>query len=73
MIHDRVASAVQLAKGRLFDLDPKAEFVTIEAKTFRLLLETLIEVGTPARTHKIDDATVKNVMQKMAGFNARQS
>jgi hypothetical protein len=72
MLHDRIASAVQLARMRLSELDKSAPETTVATPTYRLLLETLIELGSSPANQKLADAAARAVMGRVTEVNEVQ-
>jgi hypothetical protein len=61
VIHDRVTSTLSLARVVLGAIDPKATHTSVQNETLKLLLNTLIELGTPAQHMKIAAEAKKTV------------
>lgn len=61
-MHDRIGSVVNLAKARLLALDRAAIDTTLPTATLELLLNTLIDLGTPAAAQKTGDDAARSVM-----------
>jgi hypothetical protein len=61
MIHDRVTSVLNLARVELGKIDPKTTHTSVQNETLRLMLNTLIELGTPQQHHKIEAEAKKTV------------
>lgn len=61
-IHDRTASVVALARNVLGGVDKSRLETPVQTETLRLLLETLIDLGTPASVQKIADGASRSVM-----------
>ena len=53
MIHDRVTSTLNLARVVLGTIDPKTTHTPVQNESLKLLLNTLIELGTPQQHQKI--------------------
>jgi hypothetical protein len=70
MVHDHIASAVQLARARLSELDPRAPETTVATATYRMFLETLIELGGTPANQKLADTAARVVMGKVSETEA---
>ena len=71
-IHDQTASVVALARVALADIDFRQENTTINTARLKLLLETLIEVGSPNQNIRVAEASNNEVRSLMTTFNAIQ-
>lgn len=63
---DRTASAVNLARSMLSTLDRSRLETPVQTETLRMLLETIVDLGTPAQTRKVGDAATREVMGRVA-------
>jgi|HubBroStandDraft_1064217.scaffolds.fasta_scaffold26111_3 hypothetical protein len=70
MAIDHVGSMVNLAKQMKLDLTGVGERTEVQTATLRLLLDTLIEVGTP-NIQKLQVDAARTVAQMIEGFNGR--
>jgi hypothetical protein len=61
MIHDRVTSTLSLARVVLGTIDPKTTHTPVQNESLKLLLNTLIELGTPVQHQKIAAEAKKTV------------
>lgn len=61
MIHDRVTSTLNLARVVLGTIDSKTTHTPVQNESLKLLLNTLIELGTPAQHQKIAAEAKKTV------------
>ena len=68
MIHDQTASILALARNVLSGVDPSQIETRVNTASLKLLLETLIALGTPA--HVISDSAPRTVAEHMAALNA---
>jgi hypothetical protein len=74
MLHNRTASTVNLAKSMLMDLnDQHTDTVTVATATLRLLLATLIEIGTADNpiANRIEAAQAAFVASRINGLEGR--
>lgn len=69
-VHDRTASVLSLARVALADIDQRQENTTINTARLVLLLETLIEIGSPNQNARVSEATNKEVSSLMSSFTA---
>ncbi len=68
-IHNQTASVVNLAKSWLMTLERSRIETPMPTETLRLILETLIELGTPAAAHEVADAGVRTVMGRTVAIS----
>lgn len=61
-IHDRTASVLSLARNILSGLDKSRLETPVQTESLRLLLTTLIELGTPPTVQKVADGANRTVM-----------
>jgi hypothetical protein len=61
-IHDRTASVLALARNILGGIDKSRLETPVQTESLRLLLETLIELGTPTVVAKVQDGAMRSVM-----------
>ena len=71
MIHDQTASILSLARNVLSGVDPGQLETRVNTASLKLLLETLIALGTPA--HVVSDSAPRTVAEHMAALNAGAS
>lgn len=69
MIHNQTASVMSLARTVLQGVDPKQTEARVSSATLILLLETLIDLGTPAHQMKASDQAQRTVAGHMASLN----
>ena len=62
MIHNEIASNVSLAKSILFGLDRSKLETSVPTATLVLLLNALIELGTPSADQKVNDGAIRAIM-----------
>jgi hypothetical protein len=70
MIHDKTASTLSLARNILGGIDRSHLETSIQTASLVLLLETLIDLGTPSINVKMADAQERTVMGAMAAVAA---
>lgn len=63
---DHVGNAVILARAQLQAIDPSALETKVQTGTYRLLLETLITLGTRSHQQKSADGAAHVVMSKIS-------
>ena len=68
MIHDQTASVLSLARNMLSGIDPRQIETRVNTASLELLLNTLIEIGTPAQP--VADGAARTVAGHMAALNA---
>jgi hypothetical protein len=61
LIHDRVASTWSLARVVLGSIYPKTTHTPVQNESLKLIINTLVELGTPAIHQKIASEGVKTV------------
>lgn len=66
---DRTATTVNLAKSILFGLDRKSLETPVQTQTLILLLDTLIDLGTPSVGQKVGDGAMRTVMAHTVAVN----
>lgn len=69
MLHDRTASTVALARNILMGVDKEKLETPVQTHTLILLLETLIDLGTPGVFGKISDGAAKTVAASMVAVS----
>ena len=69
MIHDHTASIVSLARATLQGVDPLQEFSSVRTATFVLLLQTLVDLGSPVMEGKVADSAARSVAGTLAAMN----
>ncbi len=62
MIHNEQASTLAMCRSLRQDLDPSQPSRTVPMATLILILDTLIELGTPAQVDRLNDAAGRTVM-----------
>ena len=62
---NRTANMVNLAKAELLALDPQAIDVKVNAATFRLLMNWIVEVGEPPKAPDFRDTAARTVLGRM--------
>jgi hypothetical protein len=70
-VHDQTASILSLARVTLSGIDARKEDTTVKSATLILLLEKLIELGSPNQTIRVSE-TNNHVHSLMATFNSLQ-
>jgi len=70
-IHDQTASVISLARVTLSGVDARQENTSIKTAALILLLEKLIELGSPNQTVRVSE-TNNHVNSLMATFNSLQ-
>ena len=70
-IHDQTASVISLARVTLSGVDARQENTSIKTAALILLLEKLIELGSPTNTVRVSE-TNNHVNSLMATFNSLQ-
>lgn len=65
---DHIGSMVNLARQRLMDLDLKTLKTEIGTHELKVLLETLISLGTPEAPKIMDAEARKTVAERIARF-----
>ena len=65
-IHNQVASTVALAKSWLLTLDRASIETKIPTATLELMLQSIVDMGTPAHDQAVSDAASRTVMGRMA-------
>lgn len=65
-VHDRTASAANLAKAMLMDLDRSKDETKVRTATLELLLKTIVELSTPVRFDKIHEEAKRTVAGMIA-------
>ena len=71
-IHDKTASVLALARVALADIDRRQENTTINTARLTLLLETLIEIGSPNQNARVTEASNNEVRSLMSTFQSMQ-
>ena len=61
MIHDHITSTMNMAKVLRDSIDPKTTHTSVRNETLKLLIETIIELGTPNQHIKLDRETKRTV------------
>jgi hypothetical protein len=61
-VHNVTASMVNLARAQLQGVDKASITTTIQTQTLILLLETLIDLGTPAAVSTLEDSAKRTIM-----------
>ena len=69
MIHDHTATVLSLARTTLQGVDPRKDQTIVRTASLVLLLQTLIDLGTPAHHDKTADAQMRSVMGTIAEIN----
>ena len=69
MIHDHTATVLSLARTTLQGVDPRKDQTIVRTASLVLLLQTLIDLGTPAHHDKAADAQMRSVMGTIAEIN----
>jgi hypothetical protein len=69
MIHDHTATVLSLARVVLQGVDPRKEETSVRTASLVLLLQTLIDLGTPAHHDKTADAQARSVLGTLAAIN----
>ena len=64
-IHDVTSSTVNLARMILDGMDDHAEMTSVRTATLKLLLNTLINLGTPRHHDKLVDSSTRTVSDMM--------
>ena len=67
-VHDHVASNIALARVVLSGLDYAQENSLVRTATLKLLLDTLIELGSTNPNGRVSESTGKEVSSLMATF-----
>ena len=70
MIHDHTASIVSLARATLQGVDPRQEFSSVRTATFVLLLQTLVDLGSPVMEGKVADSAAMRRDSSAASISA---
>lgn len=70
-IHDQTASVISLARVTLSGIDARQENTTVKTAALILLLEKLIELGSPTNTVRVAE-TNNHVQSLMSTFNSLQ-
>lgn len=70
-VHDQTASTISLARVILSGVDARKEDTTVKSATLILLLEKLIELGSPNQSVRVSE-TNNHVHSLMASFNSLQ-
>lgn len=68
-LHDRVASTLSLARTLLAGVDPRADTTNIRTASLVLLLETLIDLGSPGSQSKMTEAAHRTVLGHIESLN----
>ena len=61
MIHDVVTSTMNLARVVRGTIDPRTTHTPVQNETLKLIIDTLIDLGTPAQHQKIAAESRKTV------------
>lgn len=70
MIHDRTATVLSLARNMLMDVDPSKEQTPVRTASLVLVLQTLIDLGTPGTHDKLAGSAERTVMGSIARLGA---
>ena len=70
-VHDQTASIISLARVMLSGVDARQENTAVKSASLILLLEKLIELGSPTQTVRVSE-TNNHVHSLMATFNSLQ-
>ncbi len=70
MIHNQTASVLALARNVLACIDVKRERTEVNTATLVLLLETLIDLGSPAQNERVAEGNGREIRSLMASFQA---
>jgi hypothetical protein len=64
-LHNQTASVVNLARVRLGEIDLSREYHSIRSDTLKLLLETLIDLGTPDENVRVAEHGQRSITSLM--------
>jgi hypothetical protein len=69
MVHNHTATVLSLARTVLQGVDPRKDETSVRTASLVLLLQTLIDLGTPTHDDKTADGQSRSVMGTMAAIN----
>jgi len=69
MIHDQVASVLSLARRVRDGIDTRRLTTEVQSAELRLLLDTLIMLGTPKSVDRTADVQARTVAQSLTALN----
>lgn len=68
-MHDRIATTVNLAKSIRMGLDKSTIETPVQTETLRLLLDTLIDLGTPPAVQKVAEGASRTVLGRVTAID----
>lgn len=71
-MHDQLASTMALARSMLMGINPEHENTLVRTASLKLLLDTLVELGTSAPTRSMNSDARRTVAGHLATFEAEK-
>jgi hypothetical protein len=65
-LHDHVSSVLALARNVRDSIDPSKTHTLVQNESLKLLMNTLIELGTPGQNKKLAESAAKTVAGMIA-------